>query len=251
LDGAASDSYLQRRAEGPRIGEGDPRIEDSVTHWQMTVEDGCLVFTMEEWDLKGGGDIVRQVFTAEGEFVESSDTSFTPGHESTQTMVRDGDMLRVTKSTVEDGEQSEVEESEEDYAPIADAIPMAWFSIAFAYHIREGNEAFQVRGFQDIIDEMNLVIVFTVEDIGTEMVDVNGAQQEAHVMMMAVSLEFDGNALGDSEDGGMTSQMLVLDDGTVVGMHMEMGGPVMSARAITAEEAEALIADGLSEDEAE
>lgn len=244
LDAVESDFYLNMQMNAPGPAEGGPGLEDSLMHWRSETEDGRLVFTMRMSDLRGGGNTERYVFTEAGEFLERSRSTFAPGYQSSDTAVREGDEVRTRTQFSIDGEPSESEEETHPYAPMTDTIPSAWMQLAFAYHLREEHEQFVIRMSDDVIGEMSFVQVFHAEDIGTETVEIAGEAYEAHVLLLTVSTEMDGEPLDGGVDDEQTMQMYVLADGSIVRMRAEFDGMTMSADAITAEEAEAMRVDG-------
>ncbi|MEM9416495.1 MAG: hypothetical protein AAGA29_13615 [Planctomycetota bacterium] len=236
LEGAAGEFYL--RLHAPDFG-GDV---EGVMHWRIVVEDGRLVLTMNE--TQGHGVTVRrQVFAADGAFIESS--KHHTGSESTrfETAVREGDTVQMTRGRTTADWESEPREDVVDYEPLVDLVPDAWMPIVLAYHIREGHEQFTFRMSEIYSRQSRYVEVVYAEHIGTEVIDVLGEEVEAHVLMVTMHSERDGETL-ERPEAVQEMQMYVLADGSIVRMRMEMEGMTFSAEAISAEEAEELMSAG-------
>ncbi|XAM00780.1 hypothetical protein OT109_05180 [Phycisphaeraceae bacterium D3-23] len=237
VGGIESDFYLWMELPGQGTG---------VMHWSTAVDDDLIRFTMINQMNDGEMTSTQyQVFTTEGEFVESGNTMTSSDFHNAQTAVREGEKVRVTNSSSFDGQPggpAEASEEVSDYQPVADTIPTAWLPMAFAYHIREGHEQFVVRMTDDVTGrEMTFVQVFTAEDIGTEVVEIGEAEHEAHVFMLTMTSEVDGQPADTGEPEMQMMQMYVLADGSIVRMSAEYDGVAMSAQAVTAEEAQTLM----------
>ena len=236
IDAAQYDFYLSMQMPGQGSG---------VMHWHSAIEDDHLVFSMTQAMNDGEMTSVQShVFTAEGAFVRSSNRTESSDFKSAETTEREGDKVTVVSSYTFGGDAGEPEEAVHDYQRVEDTIPTAWLPLAFAYHLRAGHEQFIVRMTDSVTGEMPFVQVFLAENIGTEMITIGDEEHEAHVLMLAMSNEVDGEVVDAGVEQDQTMQMYVLADGSIARMHMEMEGMEMSAQRVTAEEAEAMFVGG-------
>ncbi len=244
-EGALCDIYLRMEMTG---GEE----ERGIMRWATVIEDGHLVFLMEQHSADDSQNTERHVYTLDGEFVQRHTATQSPDYESTSSVVRRGDKVTVTSSYTFDGEFGEDSEETFDYVPAEDTIPSAWMSLALAYHLRAGHEQFLIRMGDNYGGDVSFVQTFACDDVGTEVIEVDGEPQEAHVLMMRLGTEMDGQPFDGGVDDEQVMQMYVLEDGRIVKLFMEMEGLTVSANAITAEQARAILeADAPADDDAD
>lgn len=110
-----------------------------------------------------------------------------------------------------------------------------WSPLVAAYHIRKGNLGYKV-GMIFEPEDARVEAVLHVEDAGTEMVEHQGEQVEAHVLIIRAfdPDRRDGEAVDESRVVQMT--MTFLKDGGFFAMHMKQGEMAVTAKLATQEE---------------
>lgn len=112
-----------------------------------------------------------------------------------------------------------------DLSAYDDVIPTAAMPLAIGYHLREETLAFEIRMADYGGRYGTQVMVF--EDIGTEMMDVQGKQERVHVLVGKMSFEIAENDGPNVQVEGPDEQVMhlrCLPSGEIVQMKMVMEG---------------------------
>ena len=241
LESIAIESWLRLRTDESDFA--------GIEYTRITGEHGQLVIQMQKREGPHGIGRQRHVFTDEGLLIESRSEGGSIDFESVKTVVRDGDQMHLSHTLTLAGETPQIDEEIVTYQPTAGTIPTVWMPIAIAFHLREGNTRFLLRLSDDYSGRDRYVMTYHVVDAGIEEIEVCGEIRETHALTLRMGIEMDGQPmdLGAGAEGD-SLQMHVLADGSPVRLRMEMRGFVVTGEAMTAEEAEELLAAGAGEE---
>ncbi|MFI4860032.1 MAG: hypothetical protein ACIAXF_05050 [Phycisphaerales bacterium JB063] len=239
------DFYLSVTAtnDNPNV----PAPEPTVLHWRVRHVEGGIAFYTGREASGGYRAHEEQVYSADGEFVSAQSETARQGSVATIEAVRDGDEVRVVNRYTAAGTINEPSEETFPYRRVEDALPSCWMPLAFAYQLRAGHEAFEMRFSEGLDDgDWRMIAVMRAQDVGTEAVEIGGETFQAHVLMITQTVEMVGEppeGLPINRANRPVQEMLwhVLEDGTIVRMRMEGEGFAMQADAVTAEAAAALV----------
>ncbi len=127
----------------------------------------------------------------------------------------------------------EPEVQEIDLKEIEGKMPVQWLPLIFAHHIRAGSLGYNA----EMIDGLQHLGFSTmmVEDNGTEQVEHDGKQHQAHVLSVTMISEPDPDFPGEASEEENLS-MRVLKDGTIFSLSMTDRDFEMKAKRATAAE---------------
>lgn len=227
LDAAAMDFYLIMTGNGAAGGE------QMFMHWQVASADGQLTVSMSNAGGPAGEGFSMfqsQTYGADGRLIRTHQRVRYGGDNVNETHgVVEGDELRITSQMdmdmdgdgINDVQPGNKDQEVYPYDLNSDAIPTTLLPLALGYHLREENPSFTIR-MRDPGESFGTQ-VFTVEDIGTELIGLGDAEREVHVLVMRMSHEMEGEDFGISPD--MEDQVMhvrCLPSGEIVKMQMSM-----------------------------
>lgn len=210
LGSLACDEYW--KVSNPEI---DP--SDTLFHRRVVVADGCIEFfqshVVEEW----GWACHYLVLDEQGELVETGQCQRYSGEHfrgSHATLDADGEVIQgKLVSRVNDDEAMDGYTREFDLEAHAGSIHGIMVPLAIAYHLREGNEQFeiQVRSYTAHATA-GVTDCYRFEMVGTEQVEYGGEQVEAFVLV-GRSWREHGPASQDTDDFGCDVMWYCLPNG--------------------------------------
>lgn len=217
------------------------------SHWSAQAVDGSLVIESAETGDVGGNRVTTRtlrVYSAQG-VIQSYQMSarFGQAQEMTMTGVVDGDEMVLT-TTIENapglppGEKLEQPARRVPLEAFNSGVSQEILPLVHAYHIREGHVGYTMQLSAGLGGAGQLQM--RIENTGTEMVDFDGEQYRAHVLIMLPP----GAAPEEAK-----ATFVVLEDGSLMSMTMNEAGQEIRSRRITAAEArEALGLDEADEE---
>lgn len=207
--------------------------QTSLIHYSIQPIDGELVISMRHMEMDGSFGLHTTInYSAEGQVVYYSRESDRLG--SVEGVVEDGSLV-ITPVPDPDALPGD-EQPETRTIPLEDIegfVPHDLMPLVFAYHIRQGHTAYRcaIGDVSDSEDTGELV----VEDLGTETVELDGEQHEAHRLSLGFEHEF----------GESNLDAVVLDNGAWFSLFMKMDNYSMNSYRVSAEEGEQMLEEAL------
>ncbi|MFI4859990.1 MAG: hypothetical protein ACIAXF_04830 [Phycisphaerales bacterium JB063] len=213
----------------------------TLTQQTCEQDDDGWHFTKREWMI-GYNQTARTDwhFSPTGELVEYMLVSWSPATTLTRQVVRDCDSQEfIRKYEPNDDRESETFSDTIEIYRADDAIPDAWLTLAFAYHIRQEHEQFIIR--THTIPGPSMILVHTAENTGTETIQLHGEQTTVHVLVVDIYQEVDGQRV----EGGSLAEatMYVLPDGSIAADRWEERSTNMTREAVTADEVDEILGE--------
>lgn len=219
-------------------GPNDLRV---ITKHRCERTETCWHFSRREWMI-GFNQTSRTDwrYSPEGVLIRYKLTSWSTVTTLTREVIQEGDSQDWIRryEPNDDREPETFRDTIEVYRP-ENAIPDTWLTLAIAYHLRQENSSFIIR--THTIPGPGLVAVYAADNTGTEMIDLHGEQVSAHVLVVDIYQELDGERV----EGGSLAEvtMYVLDDGSIASDRWQESNANMTREAITVEQADEILSD--------
>jgi len=179
--------------------------------WRIDREDKDIVIAMTS----GESDRVtrtRVIYSEKDAFKGFTSREFIrDAYEETKTgkVVGDKDEVTLVRDPLSSDRPSSEVKSSIPIEKFQNAYLLEWVPLIVAYHARQGNVGYRVK--IKILEELDSVVVFNAEVVGTEQAEVDGSKQPAHLILVEAYPLNDEDA--NEAEPELKLSMRFLDDG--------------------------------------
>ncbi|MFK7789455.1 MAG: hypothetical protein AB8C95_08220 [Phycisphaeraceae bacterium] len=205
----------------------------SYTHWSIKPVDGKLVVQMKQgWaPPRQFSTLQRFIYTAEGELDAYHEIRESQGKPTANMIGKvEGENL-VIKPNPEVGVLNISLSRERTVAmeTFATHVPVAWMPLVRAYHLQSGHLGYEYATVD--LTRSSEKIGRSVEDVGAEIVTIQGKEHVAHLLLEQRSRK---NRTNQQADG--KSKTMVLSDGSTFSSVLKHGQYTFTSRRVSIED---------------
>jgi hypothetical protein len=209
IEAVQLESWSVTEMTGPN---GRVFTSDTYTHWSYKVVEGQLVMQISMGRAMPHSYLTQQRFTytAEGELVAYHEVRESRGNRTADLIGKvEGDEL-VIKPNPEVGVLNENLSRERRIAlkDFETHVPVVWAPLVHAYHIRSGHLGYSYATID--LTRSGEKISRSVEDLGTETIELQGDETDGHLLVENTTRERSGKKTTSS------SQTMVLKNGSAI-----------------------------------